>query len=76
MVGVGIMVLIFGFLGFNASSELSVSEPRDGKAIIVATLNTFLACCFGAMSTLLINRYKEGHWSYVAFANGAVAGLV
>ena len=73
---VGLLILIFGFLGFNASSQLSDSEAGDGVAITTSSINTLLAGCSGGISVLLIHRYREGYWSYIAMANGSVAGMV
>ena len=64
-------------MGFNATSQLSVSKPGDGPIIVLSALNTLMSCSSGALTSLFLNRFLPfwgGYWSYIAMANGAVAG--
>lgn len=77
-VGLGALLLIFGFLAFNAASQLSISKAGDGPIITYSALNTLLGCSGGALSALLINRFLPfwgNYWSYITMVNGAVAGM-
>ena len=70
---------MFGFLGFNASSQLSIIRPGDGASITYAAFNTLLGGSGGALSALMINRflpYWGCYWSYITMVNGALAGMV
>lgn len=76
--GLGALLLIFGFLAFNAASQLSISKAGDGPIITYSALNTLLGCSGGALSALLINRFLPfwgNYWSYLTMVNGAVAGM-
>ena len=78
-VGLGALLLMFGFLGFNASSRMSISRDGDGPAITYAAFNTLLGASAGALSALLIHRFLPfwgNYWSYITMVNGAVAGMV
>ena len=71
-------MLIFGFLGFNAASQLSLSKAGDGIVITYATLNTLLGGSGGALTALFVNRFLPfwgNYWSYLTMVNGAVAGM-
>lgn len=76
--GLGALLLIFGFLGFNAASQLSLSKPGDGIVITYATLNTLLGASGGALTALFLNRFLPfwgNYWSYLTMMNGSVAGM-
>ena len=74
-VAFGLLILIFGFLGFNASSQLSSTAAGDGVVIMSSAFNTLLAGCIGSITVLLINKRLSGHWSYIAAANGSVCAM-
>lgn len=70
--------MIFGFIGFNGASQLSMSKPGDGPIITYAAFNTLLGCSGGALSALFIHRllpFWGNYWSYITMVNGAVAGM-
>ena len=74
----GILVMVFGFLGFNISSNLSIVAEGDGTVITYAGFNTFLSGMTAAVSALFFDRFLPvggGHWSYVNMANGALIGM-
>ena len=73
------MWLIFGFAGFNAASQLTISQPGDGYVVARATFNTFLACSSGGISSVIFIRFLPWwgrRWSYVNMVNGALSGMV
>lgn len=74
------MLLIFGFAGFNAASQLTISHPGDGFVVAQATFNSFLACSSGGITSVLLSRFLPwfGHrsWNYGNLVNGALAGMV
>lgn len=78
-VGLGALLLMFGFVGFNASSRMSISREGDGPAISYAALNTLVGASAGGLSALVIHRFLPfwgNYWSYITMVNGAVAGMV
>lgn len=68
-----------GHVGFNASSQLSISRVGDGAIITNAALNTLLGASAGGLTALLIHRfipYWPNFWSYITMVNGALSGMV
>ncbi|OZI12204.1 ammonium transporter [Bacillaceae bacterium SAS-127] len=68
----GVLVLWFGWFGFNAGSTLSVDDGFFG----FVALNTNLAAGAGAVSALLISWVIIGKSDVPTMLNGALAGLV
>lgn len=68
----GVLVLWFGWFGFNAGSTLSVDDGFFG----FVALNTNLAAGAGAVSALLISWVMIGKSDVPTMLNGALAGLV
>jgi len=69
MLGTGI--LWFGWFGFNAGSALGANSVAAA-----AFMNTFVAAAAGMIGWLLVERAKDGHFTSLGAASGAVAGLV
>ena len=69
MIGTGILWL--GWFGFNAGS----AGTMDGHAL-QAFVSTFLASSAGGLSWLLVERFRDGHFTTLGLASGVVAGLV
>lgn len=72
-------MLIFGFVGFNAASQLTISQPGDGFVVVNSTFNTFLACGAGGITSVFLTRFSSHwnyRWSYGNLVNGALAGMV
>ena len=67
----GAGILFFGWFGFNGGSALAA----DGTAV-QAFMNTFLAGAAATMSWIVAERLKDGHFTTLGAASGAVAGLV
>jgi Amt family ammonium transporter len=71
MVILGIVLLWFGWFGFNGGSALNSSLRST-----YAATNTNFAAASGALTWVIMDFYFMRHWSAVAWASGALAGLV
>ena len=69
MIGTG--MLWFGWFGFNAGSAL-VANGLAG----IAFVNTQVATAAAMLGWLLVERIRDGHFTTLGAASGAVAGLV
>jgi Amt family ammonium transporter len=69
MIGTG--MLWFGWFGFNAGSAL-VANGLAGIAFVNTQVATAAALC----GWLIIERLRDGHFTTLGAASGAVAGLV
>jgi Amt family ammonium transporter len=67
----GVMLLWFGWFGFNGGSTLSLN---DGVPSIL--INTTLGGCAGAVATLILSQLLHGKIRVEDFLNGTLAGLV
>ncbi len=72
MVVIGVIILVFGWFGFNASSTLSGGDLR----LAVMAVNTLLAACAGCISAMFFRWSKLGKPDPSMTANGMLAGLV
>jgi len=69
MLGAGL--LWFGWFGFNAGSALGANALAS-----VAFMNTQLATGVAVLGWMLVERFRDGHYTSLGAASGAVAGLV
>ncbi|MCU1678969.1 MAG: ammonium transporter [Frankiales bacterium] len=69
MLGAGL--LWFGWLGFNAGSELA-ADPTAGFALF----NSIVAPGAAMLAWLVIEKFRDGHATTLGGASGIVAGLV
>jgi Amt family ammonium transporter len=69
MLGAGL--LWFGWLGFNAGSEMAA----DGTAGF-ALVNSVVAAGAAMLTWIAVERYRDGHSTTLGAASGLVAGLV
>jgi len=69
MLGAGL--LWFGWFGFNAGSALSA-----GSTAALAFVNTQLATAAAVLGWMAVERLREGHYTSLGAASGAVSGLV
>lgn len=67
----GVMLLVFGWVGFNGGSTLKL-ELRIAPILV----NTMLAGAAGGCVGLLVARPLIGRWDVPALLNGILAGLV
>jgi len=72
MACLGVMILWFGWYGFNCGSTLAFDGENAGK---VATTTTLSAAAASVMSTILAKAIK-GTWDVESGLNGVLAGLV
>lgn len=79
LLSLGVVFLMFGFAGFNAASQSSISQPGDGFVVANSVLTTFLAYSGGGISAVFMTRFMPhfgGKWSYLHMGNGALGGVV
>jgi len=72
----GVLILWFGWFGFNSGSQLAASGEENRVAISHVFLTTNLSASAGCLSAMLVSwiKYKKPFLSFTL--NGALAGLV
>ena len=68
----GVLILWFGWFGFNGGSTLSALDPDMGLVIV----NTNLSAAAGAVLAMAVTWMKYGKPDVSMTLNGALAGLV
>lgn len=68
----GVIILLFGWFGFNGASTLAATDTRFG--LIIA--NTAIAAAFGTVLSMLYVMRRFGKPDPAMFGNGLLAGLV
>jgi Amt family ammonium transporter len=68
----GVIVLVFGWIGFNGASTLAATDLRFPVAIV----NTFIACSTGCLAAMFLVWKLWGKPDPSMTANGMLAGLV
>src|SRR4030042_2155718 len=68
---IGVIILVFGWFGFNAGSTLSGGDLR----LAVVAVNTLLAASAGCMTAMFFMWKKYGKPDPSMTANGMLAGL-
>ena len=68
---VGVLVLWFGWFGFNPGSELAADA-----VVMRAAVTTMLAAAAGAVTAGAVIWFRTGHLDVAMTANGVLAGLV
>jgi Amt family ammonium transporter len=72
LAALGAFILWFGWFGFNPGSTCNAHHLR----ISVIAVNTNIAAAAGALSALLIAKWRTGKWDTGMALNGLLAGLV
>lgn len=67
----GVLLLAFGWLGFNGGSTLAFDERVPGVLV-----HTTLAGVGGCAAGLALGRLWRGYWEVMYLLNGLIAGLV
>jgi Amt family ammonium transporter len=75
-VTLGVLILWFGWLGFNGGSQLALAGVADAVAMSNVLANTNLAASAGVVAALVVSRPLLGRVDLLAVLNGAIAGLV
>ena len=75
-VTLGVLILWFGWLGFNGGSQLALAGAADAVAMSNVLANTNLAASAGVVAALCVSRPLLGRVDLLAVLNGAIAGLV
>ena len=75
-VTLGVLILWFGWLGFNGGSQLALSGVSDAVAISNVLVNTNLAAAAGVVAALFVARPLFGRVDLLIILNGAIGGLV
>ncbi|MDX1510517.1 MAG: ammonium transporter [Nitriliruptorales bacterium] len=70
----GVLVLWFGWFGFNGGSTLAAVGSESTIGVIL--LNTTVAGSFGAIAAMIANWVTAGKPDPAMIGNGALAGLV
>ena len=79
MIGIGGIILLVGFCGFNAGTLNHYSWPNDGLKVARIVRNTIMC---GAVSTLTVlfagklGAFGDAFWPFSLSVNGGLAGLV
>lgn len=76
LVALGILILWFGWLGFNGGSVLSYTKAIDTLTLGIVFFNTNLAACSGVFGALLFSLTIHRKINVFLILNGAIGGLV
>jgi Amt family ammonium transporter len=71
LAALGVLILWFGWIGFNGGSTLALNNE-----VVRIVFNTFLAGAFGLVSALVWGMIRYGRADASAMMNGTLAGLV
>ena len=72
----GTFILWLGWFGFNAGSELIISNVSEANAVSIIFVNTNLAAAGGVMGALILSKLMFGKSDLTMALNGAIGGLV
>ena len=75
-VTLGVLILWFGWLGFNGGSQLALGGVADAVAMSNVLANTNLAAAAGVVTALFLSRPLFGRVDLLIILNGAIGGLV
>lgn len=74
LVVLGVLILWFGWFGFNGGSGLIISD--GGLIASRAIINTGLAGASGCIFFLIFDRAYQGYYDLTGILNGVLSGLV
>lgn len=72
----GVLVLWFGWFGFNGGSTLGITGEGQAATVGRVLMNTTLAGAAGAVAAAILIRMVAGKPDVAMIGNGALAGLV
>ncbi|GAB3483143.1 ammonium transporter [Marinomonas epiphytica] len=67
----GVLLIWFGWIGFNGGSTLELNEQ-----VPIILLNTFVAAAWGGIGAAALNYYHDRYIDVSSVLNGTIAGLV
>jgi Amt family ammonium transporter len=67
----GVLLIWFGWFGFNGGSTLALTD-----AVPLIILNTFISAAWGGLVAAAINYFRDGYVEVGFVLNGTIAGLV
>jgi Amt family ammonium transporter len=72
----GVFILVIGWYGFNPGSQLAFTGMANTDTIMLVAVNTTLAACAGAVSSMIFSwaAFKKPDLTFSL--NGGLAGLV
>ncbi|MEI6446597.1 MAG: ammonium transporter [Actinomycetes bacterium] len=70
--GLGVIILLIGWVGFNGGSTLMAVDGRAPEVIMI----TMFAAAAGVLAALLVSKIKMGTLDIGMAGNGAIAALV
>ena len=76
LVTLGVLILWFGWFGFNGGSQLALGSAADVVTMGHVLVNTNLAAAAGVMTALAFSHLILRRMDMFAGLNGAIAGLV
>ena len=72
----GVLILWFGWFGFNPGSQLAASGPENATAISHVFVTTNMAAACGGLASMVLTWILFGKPSLSLVCNGILAGLV
>lgn len=75
-VAIGVLILWFGWFGFNGGSQLSFSSIEDAVAVSKIFVNTNAAAAGGVIAVMAATQLLYRRPDLMLTMNGALAGLV
>ena len=72
----GVFILLIGWYGFNPGSQLAFTGMANTDTIMLVAVNTTLACCTGALSSMIFSWIVFKKPDLTFSLNGGLAGLV
>lgn len=72
----GLMILWFGWFGFNGGSQFRISSVVDANAVAAIFVNTNMSAVGGLIAAMIISRLLFGKTDLTVVINGTLAGLV
>ncbi|XP_057367451.2 putative ammonium transporter 1 [Daphnia carinata] len=78
----GAFIFLFGAIAFNAGSNLTISNAKDGPVISLVCLNTLICVAAATTTSLFYQRYCTAsgrslkNWNFINMLNGSFTGMV
>ena len=72
LVGLGVLILMFGWFGFNPGSTLNITDTRLAEIAVI----TLLGGCAGVIGAFIATQLQQRTIDIGMVGNGMIAGLV